>query len=113
MTFLRESEKRRNKLENKLFEHTIYGGWSVQRPGHGTIGRYSPDMTRVMADGRTVELKLRLDRAVYQLFRASSVEHRQAMDDSLLCPSFAGAYNAAAKGVWEFDLKAPNTDRVC
>lgn len=99
-------------MENKLLEHATYGGWSVQRPGHDTLGRYSPDMTKVMADGRTIALALKFDRAAYQLFRAAGVEHQQAMDNSLLCPSFAGTYNAVAKGVWEFDLKAPNTDRV-
>lgn len=95
-----------------LLDFSTYGGWSVQRPEHGTLGRYSPDMARMMADGRTVALTLRLDRAAYQLFRAAGVEHRQALDNALLCPSFTGAYNVAAKGVWEFDLKAPSTDRV-
>lgn len=99
-------------MVSKLIEFETYGGWSTQRPGHGTLGRYSPDMTRVMADGRTVELKFKLDRAAYQLFQAAGVEHKQALDNSLLCPAFAGTYNVAAHGVWEFDLKAPNTDRV-
>lgn len=86
-------------------------GGASSAPGNTLVmsGLYRP---RVLPDGRTVALTLRLDRAAYQLFRAAGVGHRQALDDSLLCPAFAGTYNTAAKGVWEFDLKAPGTDRV-
>lgn len=96
----------------ELLNHTMYGGWSTQRPAHGTLGRFSPDMTTLMPDGRTFELKFRFDRAAYQLYREAMVDHQHAMDNSLLCPSWSGTYNTAAKGVWEFDLKAPATDRV-
>ena len=95
-----------------LLEHRTYGGWGVQRPEHGTLGRYSPDMTKLLPDGRTFALTLRLDRAAYQLYREVGASHEQALHNSLLCPSFAGLYNATARGVWEFELKAPGTDRV-
>jgi gp32 len=96
----------------ELLGHTTYGGWSAQRPAHGTIGRFSQEMTTLQPDGRTFRLGFKFDRALYQLFRAAMVDHYQAMDDSLLCPSWSGAYNTPARGVWEFDLKAPATDRV-
>jgi hypothetical protein len=40
------------------------------------------------------------------------VDHQRSVEDSLLCPSWSGTYNAPAKGVWEFDLKAPASGRV-
>ena len=99
-------------MSAELLGHTTYGGWSAQRPAHGTIGRFSQEMTTLQPDGRTFRLGFKFDRASYQLFRAAMVDHYQAMDDSLLCPSWSGTYNAPARGVWEFDLKAPATDRV-
>lgn len=94
-----------------LMRHRTYGGWSVQRPGHGTLGRYSPDMTRLLPDG-IFELRLRLDRAAYQLYREAGVEHEQALHNALLCPSWASLHSAPAKGVWEMELQAPDSDRV-
>lgn len=102
----------RRPARGQLYQYHTYGGWGVQRPEHGTLGRYSPDMTRIQPDGRTVALTLRLDRAAYQLYREAGVAHEQALHNALLCPSFAGRYNTPAHGVWEFDLKAPATDRV-
>ena len=58
-----------------LLAYRSYGGWGVQRPGHGTLGRYSPDMTKVLPDGHTVALTLRLDRAAYQLYRENHVRY--------------------------------------
>ena len=42
-----------------LLAYRTYGGWGVQRPEHGTLGRYSPDMTKLLPDGRTFALTLR------------------------------------------------------
>ncbi|MDO5082267.1 hypothetical protein EII34_14010 [Arachnia propionica] len=94
-----------------LLRHRTYGGWSVQRPEHGTLGRYSPDMTRLVPDG-VFELRLRLDRAAYQLYREAGVGHEQALHNALLCPSWAGLHSAAALGVWEMEIQAPPSDRV-
>ncbi|MDO5067114.1 MAG: family 16 glycosylhydrolase [Propionibacteriaceae bacterium] len=94
-----------------LLRHRTYGGWSVQRPEHGTLGRYSPDMTQLSREG-VFELRLRLDRAAYQLYREAGVEHEQALHNALLCPSWAGLHSAAARGIWEMELQAPDTDRV-
>lgn len=99
-------------MSTELLSYTTYGGWSAQRPAHGTMGRFSQEMVTLQQDGRTFRLGFKFDRASYQLFRAAMVDHQHAMDDSLLCPSWSGTYNAPAKGVWEFDLKAPATDRV-
>lgn len=99
-------------MQKDLLEYDTYGAWSVQRPEHGTLGRFSPDVTRLLPDGRTFELKLKFDRAAYQLNREALVEHEKAVHNSLLCPAWSGKYNVASKGVWEFDLKAPKTDRV-
>lgn len=95
-----------------LLAHRTYGGWSVQRPGHDTLGRYSPDMTRILPDGRTVAMTLRLDRAAYQLYRELGATHEQALHNALLCPSFAGQHGSPALGAWEIELKAPDSDRV-
>ena len=95
-----------------MLEHRTYGGWGVQRPEHGTLGRYSPDMTKLLPDGRTFALTLRLDRAAYQLYREAGASHEQALHNSLLCPAWAGLYNVTARGVWEADLRAPASDRV-
>ena len=102
----------RRPARGALLEYRTYGGWSVQRPEHGTLGRYSPDMTRVLPDGRTVALTLRLDRAAYQLYREAGASHEQALHNSLLCPAFASRYDVPARGVWEFELQAPPSDRV-
>ncbi|MDO5091839.1 MAG: glycoside hydrolase family 16 protein [Propionibacteriaceae bacterium] len=102
----------RRRPRPELLAYRTYGGWSVQRPEFGTLGRYSPDMTRLLGDGRTFELRLRLDRAAYQLHREHGVDHETALHHSLLCPSWAGLHNAPARGVWEMDVKAPDTDRV-
>lgn len=99
-------------MQKEFLEYDTYGAWSVQRPEHGTLGRFSPDMTRLLPDGKTFELKLRFDRASYQLNREALVEHEKAIHNSLLCPAWSGKYNVASKGVWEFDLKAPKTDLV-
>ena len=99
-------------MSTELLGYTTYGGWSDQRPAHGTLGRFSQEMTTLQQDGRTFRLGFKFDRASYQLFRAAMVDHQRAMDDSLLCPSWSGTYNTTARGVWEFDLKAPATDRV-
>ena len=99
-------------MSTELLSYTTYGGWSPQRPAHGTMGRFSPEMTKLLPDGRTFRLGFKFDRASYQLFRDAMVDHQHAMDDSLLCPSWSGTYNTPAGGVWEFDLKAPATDRV-
>ncbi|RRD51394.1 glycoside hydrolase family 16 protein [Arachnia propionica] len=96
----------------ELMAYRTYGGWSVQRPEFGTLGRYSPDMTRLLGDGRTFELRLRLDRAAYDLHREAGVDHETALHHALLCPSWAGLHNAPAFGLWEMELKAPATDRV-
>ncbi len=95
-----------------LLQFDTYGGWSVQRPEFGTLGRFSPDMTRLLPDGQTFELKLRLDRAAYQLYRELGATHDQALHNSLLCGSWSGRHNAPGLGVWEADLKAPSSDRV-
>ena len=99
-------------MNTELLGHATYGGWSAQRPAHGTLGRFSQEMTTLQQDGRTFRLGFKFDRASYQLFRAAMVDHQSSIEDSLLCPSWSGTYNAPAKGVWEFDLKAPATDRV-
>lgn len=99
-------------MPKELLDFSTYGGWGVQRPEHGTLGRYSPDMTKLLPDGRTFALTLRLDRAAYQLNREALVDHEKAMHNSLLCPAWSGKYNPPARGVWEFDLKAPASDRV-
>lgn len=99
-------------MNTELLSYTTYGGWSPQRPAHGTMGRFSQEMTKLLPDGRTFRLGFKFDRSSYQLFRGAMVDHQRAMDDSLLCPSWSGTYNTTAKGVWEFDLKAPATDRV-
>ena len=104
--------RHRRPLRAALLEHRTYGGWGVQRPEHGTLGRYSPDMTKLLPDGRTFALTLRLDRAAYQLYREAGASHEQALHNSLLCPAWAGLYNAPARGAWEFGLKAPASDRV-
>ena len=95
-----------------LLAYRSYGGWGVQRPGHGTLGRYSPDMTKVLPDGHTVALTLRLDRAAYQLYREAGAGHDQALHNSLLCPAWAGIHNAPGLGTWELELQAPPSDRV-
>ena len=95
-----------------LLAYRSYGGWGVQRPGHGTLGRYSPDMTKVLPDGHTVALTLRLDRAAYQLYREAGAGHDQALHNSLLCPAWAGIHNAPGLGTWEIELQAPPSDRV-
>ena len=69
--------------ETDLFAYRSYESWGVQRPEHGTLGRYSPDMTRVLPDGRIVALTLRLDRAAYQLYREAGAGHEQALHNSL------------------------------
>lgn len=33
--------------------YTTYGGWSEQKPGFGTLGRFMPEMTRLTEDGET------------------------------------------------------------
>ena len=99
-------------MNTELLSYTTYGGWSPQRPAHGTMGRFSQEMTKLLPDGRTFRLGFKFDRSSYQLFRDALVDHQRAMDDSLLCPSWSGTYNTTAKGVWEFDLKAPASDRV-
>lgn len=103
---------RRRRPRPELLAYCTYGGWSVQRPEFGTLGRYSPDMTRLLPDGRTFELRLRLDRAAYQLYRDAGLGHEQAAHNALLCPSWAGLHNAPARGVWEMEIQAPSTDRV-
>lgn len=104
--------RHRRPLRAVLLEHRTYGGWGVQRPEHGTLGRYSPDMTKLLPDGRTFALTLRLDRAAYQLYRELGASHEQALHNSLLCPAWAGLYNTPTRGVWEADLRAPASDRV-
>lgn len=98
--------------ESGLLRYRTYGGWSVQRPEHGTLGRYSPDMTRLLPDGRTFELRLRLDRAAHQLYREAGLSNEQALHNALLCPSWAGLHSAPALGLWELEIKAPDSDRV-
>ena len=74
-------------LDDSLAEiqrYRTYGGWSVQRPEHGTLGRFDPAMTRLLPDGRTFALTLRLDRAAYQLYREAGVPHDQALHNTLL-----------------------------
>ena len=83
-----------------LLAYRTYGGWGVQRPEHGTLGRYSPDMTKLLPDGRTFALTLRLDRAAYQLYREAGASHKQAL------------HNAPGHGSWEIELQAPASDRV-
>ena len=39
-----------------LNDHRSYGGWGIQRPEHGTLGRFDPAMTKLLPDGRTFEL---------------------------------------------------------
>ncbi len=95
-----------------LLAYRTYGGWGVQRPEHGTLGRYSPDMTKLLPDGRTFALTLRLDRAAYQLYRELGASHEQALHNSLLCPAWAGLHNAPGHGSWEIELQAPSSDRV-
>ena len=99
-------------LNDALLAYNTYGGWGVQRPAHGTLGRYSPDMTRMLPDGRTFALTLRLDRAAYQLYRELGARHEQALNNSLLCPAWAGVHNAPGHGSWEIELRAPSSDRV-
>jgi len=95
-----------------LLAYSTYGSWGVQRPEHGTLGRYSPDMTKLLPDGRTFALTLRLDRAAYQLYREFGASHKQALHNSLLCPAWAGLHNAPGHGSWEIELQAPASDRV-
>lgn len=95
-----------------LLAYSTYGSWGVQRPEHGTLGRYSPDMTKLLPDGRTFALTLRLDRAAYQLYREFGASHKQALHNSLLCPAWAGLHNAPGYGSWEIELQAPASDRV-
>lgn len=85
-------------MSTELLRYTTYGGWSPQRPAHGTMVRFSQEMVTLRQDGRTFRLGFKFDRASYQLFRAAMVDHQHAMDDSLLCPSWSGTYNAPAKG---------------
>ncbi|MDO4645666.1 MAG: glycoside hydrolase family 16 protein [Propionibacteriaceae bacterium] len=102
-------------LDDSLAEiqrYRTYGGWSVQRPEYGTLGRFDPAMTWLLPDGRTFALTLRLDRAAYQLYREAEVPHDQALHNSLLCGSWAGLHNAPGLGTWEMELRAPASDRV-
>lgn len=100
------------QLITPLLDYRTYGGWGVQRPEHGTLGRFSPDMTRILPDGRTVALTLRLDRAAYQLYREAGASHSQALHNALLCPAWAGQHNMPGLGTWEIELQAPASDRV-
>ena len=77
-------------IRQALRQYRTYGGWSVQRPGFGTLGRYSPDMIRPLTGGR-FELRFRLDRAAYQLHREHGVSHEEALHHSLRPPDLAGA----------------------
>jgi len=106
------TDMRKEPSGASLLAYRSYGGWGVQRPGHGTLGRYSPDMTKVLPDGHTVALTLRLDRAAYQLYREAGAGHDQALHNSLLCPAWAGIHNAPGLGTWEIELQAPPSDRV-
>ena len=35
-----------------LYDYRSYGGWGIQRPEHGTLGRFDPAMTKLLPDGR-------------------------------------------------------------
>ena len=98
-------------IRQALRRYRTYGGWSVQRPGFGTLGRYSPDMIRPLPGGR-FELRFRLDRAAYQLFRDLGVSHEEALHHSLLCPGWASLHDAPGRGVWEIEIDPPDTDRI-
>ena len=50
-----------------LYDYRSYGGWGIQRPEHGTLGRFDPALTKLLPDGRTFELKMQ--------FVSSSIPH--------------------------------------
>ena len=95
-----------------LLAYRTYGGWGVQRPEHGTLGRYSPDMTKLLPDGRTFALTLRLDRAAYQLYRELGASHEQALHNSLLCPGMGRPPQRSRPRLLGDELQAPSSDRV-
>lgn len=95
-----------------LLGYRTYGGWSVQRPEFGTLGRFDPHATRLLPDGRTFALDLRLDRAAYTLYREAGADHAAALTNSLLCGSWAGTLDVPGAGVWEMEAKIPASPHV-
>lgn len=95
-----------------LLSYRTYGDWTVQRPGHGCLGRFTPDAVRLQPDGRTFDLGLRFDRAAYQLYRDAGATHETALDNALLCGAWCGAIDVTGRGAWEMRIKIPDSPYV-
>lgn len=90
-----------------LYDYRSYGGWGIQRPEHGTLGRFDPAMTKLLPDGRTFELKMQFDRPAYLMYTKAGDTHEKALNNSLRCGSWASLYNVKGEGYWSMWVKNP------
>ena len=97
---------------NPILGYDTYGGQIPQYSGHGTIGRWSPDMVRLRPDGASFEIGMRFDRAAYLLLREAGADHDFAVRNSMLCGAWSGQKNVTGNGTWAFEAKLPKSKYV-